>query len=255
MSERIVTRALMVGAFTLLVYYIAAVVRGPEVEYIAWNPVHAAVLTVLGLAAGAAWGARAHLERWRTLEVLLVANLALVFGLLFLGWTMVWDAAKALEGLVPGLRDLSYGFWFIAGILGAYIVRKPGAALATETLAALAEFLAGSQWGFTLLLSGLVQGGMAELVFALTGYRRYDLATLMAAGAAAGVGSLVVDYLFWYSDKTLPVLAIMLVARLISGAVLSGWLGKAIGDALARAGALDAFAIALEEAEGAPTQR
>ncbi len=250
-ATRVVTRAVLVGAFTLAVYYFAAAVRGPEVEYIAWNPVHAAVLTVLGLAAGAAWGTRAGLERWRTLEVLLVANLALVFGLLFLGWAVVWDAAKILEGFLPGLRDLSYGFWFIAAILGAYIVRKPGAALAAETLAALAEFLAGSQWGFTLLISGLVQGGMAELVFALTGYRRYDLPTLMAAGAAAGVGSLVVDYLFWYSDKTLGVLAIMLVARMISGAVLAGWLGKAIGDALDRAGALDSFAIARDEAEAA----
>jgi len=88
---------------------------------------------------------------------------------------------------------------------------------------------------------------MAELVFALTGYRRYDLPTLMLAGAAAGVGSLVVDYLFWYSDKTLGVLAVMLVARLISGAVLAGWLGKAIGDGLERAGALNAFAIGQSE--------
>lgn len=246
-ASRVLGRALLVGAFTLAVYYIAAVLRGPDVEYIAWNPVHAAVLTVLGLAAGAAWGSRAALERWRTLEVILVANLALVFGLLFLGWGVIWDAAKALEAILPGLRDLTYGFWFVAAILGAYIVRKPGAALAAETLAALAEFLAGSQWGFTLLISGLVQGGMAELVFALTGYRRYDLPTLMLAGAAAGVGSLVVDYLFWYSDKTLGVLAVMLVARLISGAVLAGWLGKAIGDGLERAGALNAFAIGQTE--------
>ncbi len=247
-AGRIVGYALGTGLFTFAVYYIAAVLRGPDVEYISWNPVHAAVLTVLGLAAGAAWGSRKALEGWRTLEVILVAVLALVFGLLFLGWAFVWDLAKPLNAILPGARDLVYGFWFIAAILGAYIVRKPGAALATETLAAAAEFLAGGEWGLTLLLSGLVQGGMAELVFALTGYRRYDLPTLMLAGAAAGVGSLVVDYLFWYSDKTLGVLAIMLVARLISGALLSGWLGKAIADALHNAGALGSFAIAREEA-------
>ncbi len=246
-AVQVVGRAVLVAAVMLAAYYIAAVVRGPDLEYIAWNPIHAAVLTVLGLAAGAAWGTRAGLERWRTLEVILVANLALVFGLLFLGWGLVWDAAKVLDAVLPGLRDLSYGFWFIAAILGAYIVRKPGAALAAETLAALAEFLAGSQWGFTLLISGLVQGGMAELVFALTGYKRYDLTTLALAGAAAGVGSLVVDYLFWYSDKAPWVLAIMLAARLLSGAVLGGWLGKRLADALERAGALNAFAIAREE--------
>ncbi len=244
---RVVGYALGTGLFALLVYYVAAVVRGPEVEYISWNPVHAAVLTVLGLAAGAAWGSRRALEGWRTVEVVLVANLALVFGLLFLGWAVVWDLAKPLNAILPGLRDAVYGFWFIAAVLGAYIVRKPGAAIATETLAAAAEFLAGGEWGLTLLLSGLVQGGMAELVFALTGYRRFDLPTLMAAGAAAGVGSLVVDYLFWYSDKAPWVLGLMLVFRILSGAILGGWLAKVIGDALHRAGALGAFAIAQEE--------
>ncbi len=239
--------ALIAGAGTLLVYYLAAVVRGPEVEYIQWNPIHAVVLTVLGLGVGAAWGSRQALERWKTLEVILVANLALVFGLLFLGWGFVWKAAKPLNALIPGIRDLVYGFWFIASIVAAYIIRKPGAALAAESLAALAEFLAGGEWGLTLLISGLIQGGMAEIVFAATGYRRYSLGVLMAAGAMAGVGSLVVDYMFWYYDLSLGVLAVMLVARLISGAVLAGWLGKAIGDGLYRAGALGAFAIAREE--------
>ncbi|HEY57857.1 MAG TPA: thiamine permease [Anaerolineae bacterium] len=246
-AVRTLLHALIGGAVTLLVYYLAAVVRGPEVEYIQWNTTHALVLTVLGLAAGAAWGSRQALERWKTLEVILVANLALVFGLLFLGWGFVWKVAKPLNTLFPGTRDLVYGFWFIASIVAAYIIRKPGTALAAETLAALAEFLAGGEWGLTLLISGIVQGGMAEIVFAATGYKRYDLPTLMLAGAAAGIGSLVVDYMFWYYDLSLNVLAIMLVARLISGAVLSGWLGKAIGDGLYRAGALGSFAIAREE--------
>ena len=88
---------------------------------------------------------------------------------------------------------------------------------------------------------------MAEIVFAVTRYRKYDLVTLMLAGAAAGVGSLVVDYFFWYSDLSLGVLGIMLVARIISGAVLAGWLGKVIGDGLEKAGALGSFAISHEE--------
>jgi energy-coupling factor transport system substrate-specific component len=247
-TRRTIIYALIAGAITLGVYYLAAVVRGPEVEYIEWNPIHAIVLTVFGLAGGAAWGSRKALEGWKTLEVILTANLALVFGLLFLGWGFIWDLAKPLNTLLPGIRDLVYGFWFIAAIVAPYIIRKPGAALAAETMAALAEFLAGGEWGLTLLISGLVQGGMAEIVFAATGYKKYNLPVLAIAGAAAGVGSLVVDYFFWYYDLTAGVLAIMLVARLISGAVLAGWLGKTIGDGLARAGALGSFAIARQEA-------
>jgi len=148
---------------------------------------------------------------------------------------------------VPGLRDLFYGFWFIASIVAAYIIRKPGAALAAETLAALAEFLAGGEWGLTILISGLVQGAMAELVFAAVRHERYSLPVLAVAGAAAGVGSLIVDYLFWYSTLTAGVLVVMLIARVISGAILAGWLGKVIGDGLERAGALGSFRISYQE--------
>ena len=244
---RIVVYALFVGAVTLGVYYVAAVVRGPDVEYIGWNLPTAVVLTVLGLAAGVAWGSRPEFERWKTLDVILTANLALVFGLLFLGWGLVWEVVRPLEAILPGLRDSAYGFWFLAAIVVPYIVRKPGAAIAAETLAALAEFLAGGEWGLTLLISGLVQGGMAEIVFAATGYRKWTLPVLALAGAAAGVGSLVVDYTFWYSTLAPGVLAVMLVMRLISGALLSGWFGKAIVDGLSRAGALGSFAVAREQ--------
>ncbi len=246
-TSRILIFGLAAGVVTLGLYILAAVVRGPDIEFIQWNPIHAVVLTAFGLAGGAAWGSRKALEGWKTLEVILTANLALVFGLLFLGWAFVWEFVKPLNAVLPGSRDLFYGFWFIASIVAAYIIRKPGAALAAETLAALAEFLAGGEWGLTILISGLVQGAMAELVFAAVGYKRFDLAVLALAGAAAGVGSMVVDYLFWYSSLTIGVLAIMLVARLISGAVLAGWLGKMIGDGLERAGALGSFRISYQD--------
>ena len=246
-TSRIAVYAGAAGVITLGLYVLAAVVRGPDIEFIQWNPVHAVVLTVLGLSGGAAWGSRKALEGWKTLEVILTANLALVFGLLFLGWAFVWELVRPLNTVLPGLRDLFYGFWFIASIVAAYIIRKPGAALAAETLAALAEFLAGGEWGLTILISGLVQGAMAELVFAAVRHERYSLPVLAVAGAAAGVGSLIVDYLFWYSTLTPGVLAVMLVARVISGAVLAGWLGKVIGDGLERAGALGSFQISYQE--------
>ncbi|MBI3360567.1 MAG: ECF transporter S component [Chloroflexi bacterium] len=246
-SLRILFFAAIVGVLTLGAYYVAAVVRG-SVEGIAWNTPTAIVLTVLGLAAGAAWGSRAEFDRWKTLDVILAGNLALVFGLLFLGWGLVWDAVKPLETVLPGLRDIVYGFWFLAAIVVPYVVRKPGAAIAAETLAALAEFLAGGQWGLTLLISGLVQGGMAEIVFAATGYKKWNLPVLAIAGAAAGIGSLVVDYAFWYTGLAPTVLVVMLVMRLISGALVAGWFGKWIVDGLAKAGALGSFAIVREKA-------
>ncbi len=187
-------------------------------------------------------------KKWNTREIILAANMGLVFGILFMGWNIIWEFAKPLKA--TGLRDLFYGFWFIAGIVVPYIVRKPGAAVAGEVLAALAEMLAGGEWGATLLLSAIAQGGASEIIFAVTGWRNYRLPVLLAAGAAAGVGSFIVDYLLWYSTLAPGVLTVMFVARLISGAILAGWLGKALADALARTGVLSGYAIGREK-EGA----
>jgi energy-coupling factor transport system substrate-specific component len=218
-STRTVLFAVVIGALTLVIYYLAAVVRGPEAE----------------------------LARWKTVDAILTANLALVFGLLFLGWGItIWKLVSIPPLKASGLRDLFYGFWFIAAIVVPYIIRKPGAAVAAETLAAAAEWLAGGEWGLTLLISGLVQGGAAELIFAATGWTNYRLPVLMLAGAAAGVGSFVVDYLFWYSTLAPGVLAVMFVARFISGGILSGWLGKALSDALAGTGVLASFPLGRE---------
>lgn len=183
-------------------------------------------------------------REWKTRDIILTANLGLVFGVLFLGWNIVWKLAKPLEA--SGLQELLIGFWFIAGIVVPYIVRKPGAALAAEVLAALAEMLAGGEWGATLLLSGIIQGGAMELVFAATGWKNYSLPVLIAAGVAAGAASSVLDYFLWYSTLAPAVLAVMFVCRLISGAVLAGWLGKTLTDALARTGVLSSYAIGRE---------
>ena len=47
------------------------------------------------------------------------------------------------------------------------IIRKPGAALYTEVVAAVVSMAIGTQWGFVTLIWGVVQGAAAELGFAL----------------------------------------------------------------------------------------
>lgn len=243
--------AIVLGALTLTLYYLATNLVFLEFDSYAapWSPITGVIMGGLGLAAGAIWGTRGALSEWRTVDVILTAVLAVVFGLLFVAWGVVYEMGRFLQTVLPGLIDLTYGFWFIAAIIAPYIIRKPGAAIAAETLAALAELLAGAPWGITLLVSGLVQGALAEVVFALRGYTRYDLPTLMLAGAAAGIGSLIVDRIFWYPDLLPAVLLVMLAARLISGALLGGWFSKTLADGLARSGALNSFALGIERQE------
>ena len=85
---------------------------------------------------------------------------------------------------LPGVQTFVQ---FFAAVLGGLIVRKPGAAIYTELIAATVSALIGSQWGFGTLMSGLVQGLGAELVFALFLYANWNVFTAVLAGAGAGV--------------------------------------------------------------------
>jgi energy-coupling factor transport system substrate-specific component len=249
-SVRIAGIGIFLGLAMVLVYWFATRGEGAWVE---WSALTAVVLGVIGVAAGAAVGSSEALGSWTTWESVLAAVLAGVVGVLFWVWGLtVWKLLDVVKSAIPGygrpIRDLFYGFWFLAAILVPYIVRRPGAAVAAEVVAAIISALLGAEWGLTVLISGIAQGGLAEVVFALRGYRHYDLATLIVASMAAGLGSWAVDYAFWYSTLQLHILLLMLVARFISAAVLSGLLARAVGDALAATGVLDNTALGRERA-------
>ena len=69
----------------------------------------------------------------------------------------------------------------IPAVLGMLIIRKPGAALFCETVAATGELIMGSQYGTTVLISGILQGLGAELIFAAFLYKKFNL-PVSAAG-------------------------------------------------------------------------
>jgi energy-coupling factor transport system permease protein len=179
---------------------------------------------------------------WSLREILIVAVLGAVFGVLYLGWVQVWLIAQAIFGAVT--MDVVMGFWFIVSIIAAAIIRKPGVAIISEMLAALTEILLGSPAGLMLLLSGFIQGAGAEIVFAATGWRNYRLPVLMAAGIGAAIFSFVYTWiLFNYSALAPGLLIAMFVLRCLSGALLGGLLGHMIVEALYRTGVLNGLTI------------
>jgi energy-coupling factor transport system substrate-specific component len=180
--------------------------------------------------------------RWNTREIVLVAVLAVVFGFLYMQWVPLWLAARALGAQVG--QEAVFGFWFIAGLLAAYIIRKPGVALLGEFLAALAEIFFGAPAGPPLLITGLMQGLGAELVFAATRYRRWGLPTMLLAGAVAALVALPWNwYRLGYFALDPGFQALLVVVRLVGGALWGGLVSKALGDALARTGVLSGFAL------------
>ncbi len=179
---------------------------------------------------------------WTLREILIVAVLGAVFGVLYLAWVQVWLIAQAIFG--PVTMDVVMGFWFIVSIIAAAIIRKPGAALVSELLAAATQILLGSPAGLLLLLTGLVQGAGAEAVFAATRWRDYRLPVLIAAGVGASVFSFIYTWIrFDYGALAPGLLVTMFVLRCISGALLGGVLGHYIVEALYRTGVLSGLPI------------
>lgn len=180
--------------------------------------------------------------RWRVLDIVVASVLAVAAGLVFVLWNVASNPLGApLTALLPGLQALLGGGWLFAGVLVALVIRKPGAALYGELVAATVSALVGNQWGVLTLESGLVQGAAAELVFAVFLYRRFTLPVAVLAGAAAGLAMAVNDLILWYPGSALPFAVTYTVAGVVSGAVLAGALSWFVVRALARTGALARF--------------
>ena len=82
---------------------------------------------------------RKHNNKWRVVDIVVAAIIAVASGVIFWGWDIVCTAPLALFEAVTPARSLLNAFWLFAGPLAAIIVRKPGAALFAETLAAALE--------------------------------------------------------------------------------------------------------------------
>lgn len=186
---------------------------------------------------------------WTLREILIVAVLGAVFGVLYLAWVQVWLIAQAIFG--PVTMDVVMGFWFIVSIIAAAIIRKPGAALLSELLAALVQVLLGSPAGLLLLVTGLVQGAGAEAVFAATRWKNYRLPVLMAAGVGAAIFSFIYTWIrFDYGTLAPGLLVAMFVLRCLSGALLGGLAGHLITEALYKTGVLSGLSIDRDRRSG-----
>ncbi|RPF53251.1 ECF transporter S component [Aquisalibacillus elongatus] len=190
------------------------------------------------------------MNQWKLKEIVLMSILGVVFGFIYLGF---FGVGKILTSIMAplGLGDLGYeviyGIWFIVSVIAAYIIRKPGAALMAEMIAALVEVLAGSTTGPSLLISGFIQGLGAELAFALTRWKDYRLRILIFSGVGAALLSFPYHFFTQGYDALEPwVVTLMFSARVISAILITGLLGKFISDQLAKTGALQGYALGKE---------
>ncbi len=180
-------------------------------------------------------------QSWRTVDILVAAAIGVAFGVVFWAWNLVWAAATPVFLAFPPSQYLLYGIWLLPGVLGGLVVRKPGAALFTELVAASASALIGSQWGLDTVVSGALQGGAAELVFAVGRYRSWGPVTAVLAGAAAGVAAWLHDMPLYYPELPIADQLLFLPFMVASAAAVAGAGAWLLWRSLLAAGALSAF--------------
>jgi energy-coupling factor transport system permease protein len=183
---------------------------------------------------------------WRVVDIVVAAVIAVAFGVVFQGWNILWETTTFVA---PPVRGAIYGVWMIPAVLVPLVLRRPGAALFGEAVAAIASMLFGAQWGLLTVVYGLAQGAAAELVFSFTLYRRWTLPVALGAGAAAGLAGALLDLAFFYADWGADWQVLYTVLVVVSAAVVAGLGSWLLLRALLATGVLRDFAVGREQRE------
>ncbi|NRD27438.1 ECF transporter S component [Frigoribacterium sp. VKM Ac-2836] len=182
-------------------------------------------------------------RRWRVVDIVVASVIGVAAGVVFWAWGLAYTPIDSVLSFSGGFEGILNGGWLFAGVLGGIVIRKPGAAVYTEVVAAVVSMLIGTQWGFSVLIWGIVQGLGAEIVLALFLYKSWRIGTVLLAGAVAGLAVGLMDTSFASAaayasgSKT-----IYIVTSVVSGTVLAGLLSWLAARGLARTGALSRFA-------------
>jgi energy-coupling factor transport system permease protein len=185
--------------------------------------------------------------RWRTVDIVVAAVLGVAFGVVFFAWNNLWLALGPAFGWFPPAQAFMYGMWLLPGVLGGLVIRKPGAAVFTEVVAALVSTFFGAPTPIVIILYGLGQGLGAEAAFALFRYRRWDLPVALLAGAVAGLVPAIADPLLYYGTWSITFQLSYGVIVVVSTVLIAGIGSWALVRALAQTGVLAPFASGREQ--------
>lgn len=184
---------------------------------------------------------------WKLQEVIFVAMLCVVFGVVYLAASYLSTGLVAVftpMGIGPMGYEVVFGVWFMVSTLAPYIIQRPGVAIVSEIIAAVIEVLLGNMFGPMVIVTGIVQGVGAEAAFAIGRYKSYTMRDMLLASVLCCVVSFLWSFIrSGYLAFSVPVLVLFFVVRLVSSVVFAGLLSKAIGDGLAKTGLIKGYAL------------
>lgn len=181
-------------------------------------------------------------RRWRVVDIVVASVIGVAAGVIFWAWGLAWQPLDALLSFTPGLSGLLAGGWLFAGVLGGLVIRRPGAALYTEIVAAVVSMLLTTQWGFSTFIWGVFEGIGAEIGFAILLYCNWHVVGALVSGAFAGLSTAILDTNFSsVAAYDATARTVYFFSAIVSGVLLAGLLSWVIVRALAATGALDRF--------------
>ena len=181
---------------------------------------------------------------WRSVDLVTTAILGVALGVAFWGWDLLlYPAVSALLNTAfPPLASLTLGVWVLPAVVGGLVVRRPGAALLCEIVAATVEALLGNQWGLNVMISGALQALGVEIILAVFLWKGFRLGVAVLAGALSAILELCCwEWWVYQGEYTLSMKLVALGCAVVSCSAISGLGGWGLVRAMAATGALNAF--------------
>lgn len=160
--------------------------------------------------------------RYRTIDIVTPVMIVVAFGVIFLGYGAVYSLLKPATSVYLPIEGILSGIWFLPALLAGLIVRKPGAALLSEVLAAAIEAALGGPWGAGTLISGVVQALPMELCLLVVAYRKAGPKLVLVAGALTGFAEAIYERISYYPMFRFGDTIVYFVFMIVSGALLGG---------------------------------
>ena len=181
---------------------------------------------------------------WRSVDLVTTAILGVALGVAFWGWDLLlYPAVSALLNTAfPPLASLTLGVWVLPAVVGGFVVRRPGAALLCEIVAATVEALLGNQWWLNVMISGALQALGVEIILAVFLWRGFRLGVAVLAGVLSAILELCCwEWWVYQGEYTVSMKLVALGCAVISCSAISGLGGWGLVRAMAATGALNAF--------------
>lgn len=178
-------------------------------------------------------------------DILVTVLIAVIFVVIYNIW---WIAYYTVQPIGLHIDQLMYGMWFAAAVVAYLIIPKMGIALIAEFAAGAGETIVMGRFDIPTIIYAILQGLACEIVFAIFKYKSRTFMVSLLAGMAAALISFPVDWYYGYLNEVATWnLILLIVFRLISGAILAGVFPYFLVKALDKTGVTKLFRPASKE--------